>query len=256
MSRILEGWAEKKGKRSWAARYLRIYGERLFIFRNSFEETESRRSASSISYAELPLNVIDIPFALIDYDEDCTIKLITHREVSLRSLRLLHSMNSGSPRRRRQSSGTRNCANSQGKARRVRKAQKAQAWKRKGVLRNAAIQKRTRKRNPSPKANHPEYKTLCEKATLPNFSFLPNICKPNSRSERSDEDEWRVHPPWRALPSPPKQCPIPLTEILSIPCLPRAAVAQHLPFLLVLQSETTSNLLRELSYATIKALFV
>lgn len=81
MSRILEGWAEKKGKRSWAARYLRIYGERLFIFRNSFEETESRISASFISYAELPLNVVDIPFALIDYDEDCTIKLITHREV-------------------------------------------------------------------------------------------------------------------------------------------------------------------------------
>ena len=175
---------------------------------------------------------------------------------SSRSLGLLHSTNYGSPRRRLRSSGTRNFANSQGKARIVRKAQKAQAWRRKGVLRNAAIQKRTRKRNPSPKANHPEYKTLCEKATLPSFSSLPNIYKPNSRRERSDEDEWKAHQQWRALPSPPKQHPIPLTEILSIPCLPRAAVAQHLPFLLALRSETTINLLRELSYATIKSLFV
>ena len=77
----LRSLAEKKGKHCWTPRFLRIYGERLFIFRNSFEETESRKPASLISHVELPLNVIDIPFALIDYDEDCTIKLITHREV-------------------------------------------------------------------------------------------------------------------------------------------------------------------------------
>ena len=108
----------------------------------------------------------------------------------------------------------------------------------------------------SAKVNHPKYTTLSEEATLPKFSSLPNIYKPNSGKERNGEDEWRVQPQRQALPSLPKQHPIPLKESLSILCLPRAVVAQHLPFLLVLQNETTTSLLRELSYATIKSLFV
>ena len=177
-------------------------------------------------------------------------------------------MNYGSQRRRQRSNGTRNCVNSQGKARKVRKAQrvqKAQAWQRKEVMRNAASQTRKKKKRmmmkmmkmkSSAKVNHPKYTTLSEEATLPKFSFLPNIYKPNSGKERSGEDEWRVQPRRQALPSLPKQHPIPLKESLSILCLPRAVVAQHLPFLLVLQNETTTSLLRELSYATIKSLFV
>lgn len=66
----MEGRCEKKAKTQWAPRFLRIYGKRLFIFRD--EDSEKK---------EYPLNILDGANMLVERDGDCTLKMVTHREV-------------------------------------------------------------------------------------------------------------------------------------------------------------------------------
>lgn len=142
--------------------------------------------ASSLSLTiERPLNVIDIPFALIDYEEDCTIKLITHREV-FPLVYLLHSMNCALQIGILRPSGISSFANSQDKVRRAKSRKQTRRTKK------VAIRERKKERRKSQKANRPNYETLSKIAILPNFSFLPNTCKPNWKKERNEGGWWRV----------------------------------------------------------------
>ena len=67
--RSMEGLCQKKGKTKWATRYLRVYGKRLFVFREEAEEEA------------YPLNILDTQNMLIEWDGDCLLKVVTHREV-------------------------------------------------------------------------------------------------------------------------------------------------------------------------------
>lgn len=73
----MEGLCQKKGKTKWATRYLRVYGKRVFVFREEAEEEA------------YPLNILDTQNMLIEWDGDCLLKVVTHREV--RAARGCHS---------------------------------------------------------------------------------------------------------------------------------------------------------------------
>ena len=99
--RVLEATAEKKGKYHWASRFLRIYGERLFIFRQPVDM--SGRKEGELEY---PINILELSCMLAERKSPQIIRVVTHREVSL-SLALNCSTNSDSKTLHKQINGMR-----------------------------------------------------------------------------------------------------------------------------------------------------
>lgn len=59
----------EEGENEVGNRYLRVYGKRVFVFREEAEEEA------------YPLNILDTQNMLIEWDGDCLLKVVTHREV-------------------------------------------------------------------------------------------------------------------------------------------------------------------------------
>jgi len=74
--REFESTAEKKGKHHWANRFLRLYGERLFIFRQPVD-TSGRREGK----VEFPINILELSCMLVERESPQIIRIVTHRNV-------------------------------------------------------------------------------------------------------------------------------------------------------------------------------
>ena len=99
--RELESTAEKRGKHHWANRFLRLYGERLFIFRQPVD-TSGRREGK----LEFPINILELSCMLVERESPQTIRIVTHRNVGS-SCNLHRSTNSDSTAQHKRINGTR-----------------------------------------------------------------------------------------------------------------------------------------------------